>query len=141
DRLRPALAGADADAVLQRQDENLAVADAAFRPGAARLHDRVNGRFDEILVDRHLQPHLVQQVHRQLMAAIDLGMTLLPTKAAAVDHRQAKDLDLVERLLDGFDFRGRNDGDDEFHVRPRWMRAGEMLSCYPRSAWKSRVNR
>src|SRR5688572_14843231 len=39
-RLRAAFARADADAVLQRQDEDLPVADAAFRTGAGGVHDR-----------------------------------------------------------------------------------------------------
>src|ERR1022692_1401074 len=129
-RLGPALAGADADAVFERQDEDLAVADAAFRPGAARFHDRVDGRFDEVLVDGDLQLNLVQQVHRQLMPAIDFRAPLLSAEAAAVDHCQAKDLDLVERLLDSFDLGRRNDGDDKFHG---WCLddAGEMASSYP----------
>src|SRR5947209_951029 len=53
-RFRPALAGADANAVVQRQDENLAVADATLGPGAARLHDRVDRRLDEVFVDGNL---------------------------------------------------------------------------------------
>src|SRR4051812_10675640 len=51
DGLRAALAGADAEAVLQRQDKNLAVADPPLRPGPAGLYDGVHGRFDEVLVD------------------------------------------------------------------------------------------
>src|SRR5262249_20560721 len=63
------LPGADADAVLERQDEDLPVADAPFGSGTARLHDRVHGRFDEILVDGDLQLDFPQQIYRQLVAA------------------------------------------------------------------------
>src|ERR1043165_5455645 len=116
-RFRTALAGADADAVFQRQDENLAVADASFRTGATRFHDGVDGRLDKILIDGNLQLHLVQQIDREFVAAVHLGVPLLPAEAAAVDHRQTEDLDLVESFLDGFHFRRLNDGDDEFHIR------------------------
>src|SRR4051812_16999649 len=111
-RLRPAFAGADADAVFERQDENFAIADAPFRSGPSRFHDRVHGRFDKILVHRHLQLYLVQEIHSQLMTAINFGMPFLPAETATIDHRQTEYLDLVESLLDGFDFRGLNDGDD-----------------------------
>src|SRR5690348_13870593 len=60
---RPAFAGADADAVFQGQDEDLAVADAALGAGPARLHDGVDRRLDEVLVDGDLQLHLAEQVH------------------------------------------------------------------------------
>src|SRR6516164_5990741 len=49
-----ALAGADADAVLERQDEDLAVADAPFGTSAPGFHDGVHGRLDEILIDGDL---------------------------------------------------------------------------------------
>src|SRR4029434_2324971 len=75
-RLRPALPRADADAILQRQNENLAVADAPFRPGAPRFHDGVHRRFDEVLIDGDLQLDLVDQPHRQLMGAVNLGRVL-----------------------------------------------------------------
>src|SRR5690348_8697937 len=103
DRFRAALAGADADAVLQRQDEDLAVADATLGPGAAGLHDGVHRRLDEVLVDGDLQLHLAEQVHRQLVAAVHLRVALLPAEALDVDDGQAEDLDLVEGLLDGLD--------------------------------------
>src|SRR5205823_4109139 len=94
---RPTLSRPDAQAILQRQDEDLAVADAPFRPGAARLHDRVHRRLDEVLVDRDLQLHLVQELHRQLVAAINLRMAHLPAETLDVDDGQAEDLDLAER--------------------------------------------
>src|SRR5262249_30196418 len=84
DRFRSALAGADADAVLQRQDEDFAVADAPLRPSAAGLHDGVDGWLDEILVDGDLQLHLAQQVHRQLVAVVDFGVALLSAEALYV---------------------------------------------------------
>src|SRR5438105_1648924 len=49
-----AFPGADADAVFQWQDKDLAVADAPFGSGTTGLHDRVHGRLDEILIDGNL---------------------------------------------------------------------------------------
>src|SRR5207253_8196107 len=116
DGLRPALAGADADAILQGEDEDLAVPDATLRPGAAGLHDGVDGRLDEILVDGDLQLHLAQQVDRQLVAAVDLGVALLPAEALHVHDSHAEDRDLAQGLLDGFELGRLNDGEDEFHA-------------------------
>src|SRR5438270_13278950 len=81
DRLGTALAGPDPDAVVHRQDEDLAVADLAVGPAAARLDDRVDRRVDEVLVDRDLELDLAEQVHSALVAAVDLGVSLLPREA------------------------------------------------------------
>src|SRR5258707_1019313 len=40
---------------------------------------------------------------------------LLPAKALHVDDREAEHLDLRERFLDGFEFRGLDDGENELH--------------------------
>src|SRR5215208_5909847 len=92
DGLRPALAGADADAVLQRQDEDLAVADAALGAGAAGLEDGADGRLDEVLVDGDLQLHLAEQVDGQLAVAVDLGVALLSAEALHVHDGESEDL-------------------------------------------------
>ena len=47
-----AFAGADADAFLQRHDENLAVADLPGLPGSGSMDDGLNRRVDEGVVDR-----------------------------------------------------------------------------------------
>src|SRR5947199_2184282 len=112
-RLGPALAGADADAVLQRQDEDLAVADAALRPGAAGLHDGVDGRLDEVLVDGDLQLHLAQQVDGQLVAAVDLGVALLPAEALHVHDGHAEHFDLGQRFFDRVELGRLDDGEGE----------------------------
>src|SRR5438270_1902643 len=109
DRLRSPFARANADAVFQRQDEDLAIADAALRTGAARLHDRLDGRLDEVLVDGDLQLHLTQQIDRQFVAAVDLGVTLLAPEALHVNDGQAEDLDLVEGFFHSLQLRGLDD--------------------------------
>src|SRR2546421_6584605 len=82
---RPALAGADAQAVFERQDEDLAVADAPLRPSAAGHHDGVDRRLDEVLIHRNLKLNLAQQVDREFAAAVDLGVSLLPAETLHVD--------------------------------------------------------
>src|SRR5581483_10534968 len=83
--LGAALAGADANAILQGENEDLAVADAPFRAGASGFHDRVDGWLDKIFVDRDLQLYLTQQVYGQLMAAVHFGVPLLPAEALDID--------------------------------------------------------
>ena len=102
DRFAAAFAGADADAVVQRQDEDLAVADFAALAGAAAFDDGVDRGLDEFFVDGDLQLHLAEQVDGELVAAIDLGVPFLPAEALHVHHRQAKDFDLGQRRLHGF---------------------------------------
>src|SRR3982750_3993128 len=59
DRIVAAVAGADADRLLDRNDENLAVADAS---GARGILDRLNDIVDEAVLDHHLDLHLGQEV-------------------------------------------------------------------------------
>src|SRR5262245_60743132 len=102
-------AGADADAVLERQDEDLAVADLALVAGASGLDDRLDRRLDELVVDGDLQLHLAQQVDGVLVAAVDLGVALLAAEALDVADGQADDLDFVERFLDRLELRRLDD--------------------------------
>src|SRR5579884_890640 len=115
DCLRSAFAGADADAVFQRQNEDFAIADTPFGTGASGLHDGVDSRLDKVFIDGNLQLHLTQQVHRQFVASVHFGMPLLPAKALHVHDSEAENLDLVEGFLDGFQLRRLDDGEDEFH--------------------------
>src|SRR5437762_352427 len=77
-RVDAGLASADTDRLFNTCDEDLAVADLA---GARRLADRLDGTLDHGVVDHDLDLHLGQEAHRVLRAAIDLGLTLLATKA------------------------------------------------------------
>src|SRR5262249_18355162 len=101
DRFGPTFAGADAETVLQIEDENLAVADAAFGTGATGFHNCVYRRFDEIFVDGDLQLHLAQQVQSQFVTAINFGMALLPAETEHVHDRQTKDLDFRQGFFHG----------------------------------------
>ena len=114
-RLAAAFAGADADAIFQGEDEDLAVADLAAGAGAAAADDGVDRRFEKLLVDGDHQLHLAQQVHGEFVAAVDLGLSPLPPKALDVHHGQAEDFDVGQGLLDGFQPMGLNHGDNELH--------------------------
>src|SRR5262249_7747895 len=72
DRVSAALAGADADAVLEREDKDFSIANFARLARAAPFDDRRNGRLDKIVVDGDLQLHFAEQIHRDLMPAIKL---------------------------------------------------------------------
>src|SRR5690242_9659410 len=93
--LRAELAGADADSLLDRCHENLAVADLA---GAGGLADGVDHALDQRVLDHHLDLHFGQEAHGVLGAAIDLGLALLPTEALHFADRQALDAKPGERI-------------------------------------------
>ena len=61
---------ADLNRLDRRKDENLAVADRAFRTGPGDADDRVDGPLQKIVVDDDLQRDLSQQGRRVLVAAI-----------------------------------------------------------------------
>src|SRR5689334_4661485 len=105
-RLGSSLAGADPDAVVHREDEDLAVADLAVGPTPPRFEDGVDGRFDEVLIDGDLELDLAEQVDRDLVPAIDLGIPLLAAESLNVHDGQAEDLDLREGFLDSLELGG-----------------------------------
>src|SRR5947209_13293613 len=84
DGLATALAGADADAVLQREHEDLAVADLPGTGGAGGVNDGLDRAIDEGVVDGDLQFQLGQELYLDLGAAIHLGIAALPAATAHV---------------------------------------------------------
>ena len=72
------LAGADADRALERDDEDLAVADLA---GAAAGAERVDRRLDEVVGDRDLEPDLVGEADLDRGAAVGLDAVELAAVA------------------------------------------------------------
>src|SRR6185503_3762711 len=69
------LAGADADRVLHRDHEDLAVADLA---GARGLAQRERDLLGERVRHHHFDPDLRQEVDDVFGAAVELGVSLLP---------------------------------------------------------------
>ena len=75
DSAASALVGSDPHALLQRGDENLAVADlAAFVP--CRRNDGIDGHVDELVVDGNIETDFREQVRRDLLAAIVFDILL-----------------------------------------------------------------
>ena len=71
--------GADADALLQRHDENFAVADF---PALGRFDNRLDSQVDEIVVHGDFQPHLFDQVDGTNLSAVVLRKASLLAAAA-----------------------------------------------------------
>jgi hypothetical protein len=110
DRILVAFAGADAQRGLDRQHEDLAVADAAGLRGAP---DGVDGFLDQVVADHNLDFHLGQEVHDVFGAAIEFGVALLAAEAIGLGHGDALQSNFLKRFLhlvelerfdDGFDF-------------------------------------
>src|SRR6267143_3640145 len=73
DRVGAALAGADADRLVDRADEDLAVADPS---GMGGVLDRLVRALDQRVLHDGLDLHLGQEVDDVFGAAIELGMPL-----------------------------------------------------------------
>ncbi len=112
DRFAAAFAGADADAVVHRQNKNFAVANFA---GMAPFENRVDGRFDEFFVDGNLQLNFSQQIHAEFVTAVDAGLTFLTSKSLAIHHGQAKHLDFGQGFFNGFKPTRLDNGDNQLH--------------------------
>ena len=117
DRFRAAFAGSNADAFIHGQDEDFAVTDLAFVAAAGAFQDGADRGLDEFIVNSDLQLDFAHQVERVLMAAESTDLAFLSTEALAIKDGQAKDFDLGQRLLDGFQLGGLNDRNDELHRR------------------------
>src|SRR5918911_1202947 len=96
DRLLTALAGADADRLVDRADEDAAVADFA---GVSRGDDRVHDLVDDVVGHDGLDLELGQQGDVRARAAVLLGVALLAPAPHDLGDRQAGHAELVERVL------------------------------------------
>src|SRR6187551_2190029 len=90
----PVLAGADANRLLHRQHEDLAVADLA-RAGVPE--DRLDDHVLVFVLDHHLELDLGPDVDRQGRAAVALDDAFLATRALGLDDREGREA-LVEQL-------------------------------------------
>src|SRR5581483_1554593 len=96
DRVAASFARADADDLVDRENEDLAVADAA-RLG--RLLDLLHHVRDLLVAHDDLELHLRQEVDDVLGAAIELGVSLLTPEPLHLAHRDALHADTREILL------------------------------------------
>src|SRR6201991_3029697 len=129
-RVAVGFAGADAPGVIDRGDENLAVADLA---GARGRGDDLHRLVGEVRRHRDFDPQLGQEIHDIFGAAVDFGMALLAAVTLDLRHRHAVDPDRGERLAHLVELERFDDGDDEFHeggLRFRGFRKmGRSLIC------------
>src|SRR6266568_2025134 len=115
ERLFPAFAGADADDLLHRDDEDLPVADATRLGGAL---DDLHHAADELVGDDDLDLHLGEEVDHVLGATVELGMPLLAAEALHLGGGETGHADLRERLLHLIQLERLDDGFDLLHVPP-----------------------
>src|ERR1019366_8247772 len=107
DRGLAALVGADAHDILDRQDEDFAVADLA---GLGGPHDRVNGLAGSVVGDGDLEFHLREKIHRVFAAAVNLRVALLAAEALDLGDGHAADADGGQGFLHFLEFEWLNDG-------------------------------
>src|SRR5882672_10059376 len=134
------LVGADADDILQRSHEYLAVAD------LARLGGIRNGCDDLVLHlvgDRDLDLRLGQEIHGVLAAAVDFRVSFLAAEAFDFRHGHTFDAHVGQGFLHGFEFERLDDGGDEFHGSSwggsfRGMRGQRKTYCGGITVWMCR---
>src|SRR5436190_7922829 len=113
DRVRAAVAGADADGLLDRENKNLAIADAASAGGVLDRFDRAVGK---VVLNHHLDFHLGEEIDDIFGTAIELGMALLPAEAFHLSDGDAGDADFVERVFHIVEFERLDDRFDLLHA-------------------------
>src|SRR6202012_5043261 len=91
------LAGADANRMVEVDDEDLAVADLS---GLGRRGDRFDGLVDLLGGDRDLDLDLGQEAHRVFSAAIDFRVALLSAVPFDFRHRETMNADGGQGVTD-----------------------------------------
>src|SRR6266568_1808973 len=105
-------AGADADDLVDRRDEDLAVADAA---GLRGLGDGAQHLVHHFVLDDDLDLHLGDEIYDVGRAAVDLLLAAGPAEALDLGHRHPLDPDRAQALLHLVELEGLDDGFDLFH--------------------------
>src|SRR3984957_3367589 len=113
ERVSVFFAGANAHRLLERVDENLAVADLT---GARRGRDGLDHLIDHVGVDRDFDFQLRQKAHGVFGAAINLGVPLLAPVAFDFRHRQSVHPDGSQRVAHLLQFERLNHCHHYFHV-------------------------
>src|SRR5215472_4031553 len=132
-RVRAALAGANADRLVDRRDKDLAVADPA---GVGSLLDRFDRALDQRFLHHDLDLHLRQKVDHIFGSAVELGMALLTPEALGFGDGDTLDADFVKRLPHLVELEGLDDRLDLLHrilislnPRQRPQRSGKHNLC------------
>src|SRR5215831_19702036 len=108
------LAGADADRLLHRRHEDLAIADPAGLGGFLDGFERLG---EHLLAEHNLEFHFGQEIDDVFRAAVKLGVTLLTTEPLGFYNCNALEADLLERLLHLVELEGLDDGLNLLHAR------------------------
>lgn len=95
--IRAAFTGADAQGIVNRNNENLAVANAT---GVRRVADGLDSPVNEIVIGHELDFHLGQEINDVLCPAVEFRVALLVTESLDLRHGQALQSGLVQGLLD-----------------------------------------
>ena len=109
----PAFVRADAHHFLQREHEDLAVANLA---GLGGLHDRIDGLARGFIRHGDLDLYLREEIHGVFAATVDFGVTFLAAKSFHFRDGHALDTGGGECFLHFLELEGLDDGDDEFHA-------------------------
>src|SRR6267378_7512697 len=111
-----ALASTNSDGVVDARHEDLAVADAA---GVSRAADRLDRLLDHLVLEDQLDLHLRQEVDHIFGAAIELGVSLLPSEALGFQDGNSLQSDLIEGVLHLIELEGRPQS-DRIRELPSW---------------------
>jgi hypothetical protein len=112
DGIQTGFSGSDANGFLDIRNENLAVTDAA---GLGRAPYRVDRLLDQIVGDHNLDFHLWKKIHDVLCAAIEFGVSLLPSEALGFGDCDALQSDFLKRFFHLVELERLDDGFDFFH--------------------------
>src|SRR5450432_2260245 len=111
-RVFAALAGPDADRLLDRSDEDLSITDPS---GAGDREDRLDHVADDVILDDDLHADLLDEVHDIGRPAVDLFFSTGPAKAFDLVDGHALNPDLAKAVLHIVQLEGLDDGFDFFH--------------------------
>src|SRR3954465_6495163 len=120
------LAGADADRVLDREDEDLPVPDRA-RTGV--LEDRLGDHRHVPAAPDALQLQLRPEMDRDRRAAVVLGDPLLTSRALHLGDRDAREAALEQFLADRLERLVADVGDDHLHAVTPSLLAGAAVAA------------
>ena len=113
-RLLSSFLGANADGVFDGTNENFSVTDLA---GLGGFDDCIHRRVDLAVTEDHFNFYLWQEVDCVFAAAINFGVSFLPSKAFDLRHGHAFDANTGERLFNIFELEGLDNGLDLLHVK------------------------
>ena len=115
---RAGAAGAvdDLDRLVGWENEDLAVADVAFRACPGNTDNGVERPFQEIIVDNYFKYNLAQQLSGILVTAIHFSPAALPAETLGIGNCHPRNLDFLQGFAYRAEFGRLDDGNDKFHA-------------------------